>query len=419
MVNKRGLRSEYGLIGLGGLSYFCYTFVWFLFPAYLITVTESVDFSLTQAGFIAGIIPFVYVIFSIIAGAIIDRIGSQLGIGIGLMIFGSAQIWRGTAETFWAFLLATVFIGVGGTAITFGLPRLVSDLVPSELVGTMSSVYMVGSHLGSAAAFGLVRPYLDPIFGGWRLIFILSGAATIGFAVIWLLVNYMYYRRNRDETVLIPYRSDEGYAEGGSKFSFRSIREEVGAVISHPQMLLLVVVGTMYLFVMHGLRGWLTAILEQWGVAAEFAATMTSALIVAQIAGTLALPAVADYFGKRELMVVVCGVLVTIGTAGLLVGWTDIPKLALVILITGFGLGGLSPLIRAIPLEMDQIGSALPATAISVIFTVGQIGGFLGPFAIGGLRNYSATFGWGLLLLVASSAVIVVAGYRLVESVGT
>ena len=279
MTDKRGLWSEYGIIGLGSLSYFCYTLVWFLFPAYLVTVTESVDFSLTQAGFIAGIIPFVYVFFSLVAGAIIDRIGSQLGIGIGLVIFGSAQIWRGSAETFPAFLLATVFIGVGGTAITFGLPRLVSDLVPSELVGTMSSVYMVGSHLGSAAAFGLVRPYLDPVFNGWRLIFLLSGAVTIGFAVVWFLANYLYYRRNRDEVVLIPYQSGDGSAEDGSKFSIRSIREDVGAVISHPQILLLVVIGAMYLFVMHGLRGWLTAILEQWGLAAGFAATMTSAPI--------------------------------------------------------------------------------------------------------------------------------------------
>jgi len=72
-------------------------------------------------------------------------------------------------------------------------------------------------------------------------------------------------------------------------------------------------------------------------------------------------------------------------------------------------------IIRAIPIELDGIGPQLPAVANGFIFTVGEVGGFFGLFAIGALRNLSGSFALALGTLVVASLVTVIAGYALNE----
>jgi nitrate/nitrite transporter NarK len=71
-------------------------------------------------------------------------------------------------------------------------------------------------------------------------------------------------------------------------------------------------------------------------------------------------------------------------------------------------MGGLSPLIRAVPVELEGIGARLTGTAVGIVFAVGEIGGFLGPVAIGVLRDTMGTFTPGLL--VAALCTLVAAG---------
>jgi cyanate permease len=174
-------------------------------------------------------------------------------------------------------------------------------------------------------------------------------------------------------------------------------------------MLLLVLVGTMYLFVNHGLRGWLAVILEGTGISPEVAGLVTSLLVAAQIAGTVTIPPLSDRWNRRRAALGGCGLLCAAGTAGLLVGPGSLPGVVAVVWITGMGIGGLSPMIKTIPIEMDGVGPALTATAVSFVYAVGEIGGFGGPFVIGSIRDVTGSFQAGIATLVVASLVIVVA----------
>lgn len=70
---------------------------------------------------------------------------------------------------------------------------------------------------------------------------------------------------------------------------------------------------------------------------------------------------------------------------------------------------------RAIPTEVNDIGPALTATAVGLVFAVGELGGFLGPFLVGLLRDLSGSFVPGLALLAVGALVMVAAGVRLPE----
>lgn len=383
---------------LGAVSYAFLLFVWFLLPAFLTPVIADLSLSNWQAGVLVGAVPLTYIPLSILSGLAIDRVGPRWGIGLGLLIFGTAGALRGLATGFLPLLGLTLLVGVGATGITFGLPKLVADLFPAERVGSASTVYVLGSYAGSAGAFAVGRPLLGPALGGWRPTFLYTGLAAVAFALVWVFGTARIESRGSDE---------------GRKFSLGSLREDARRVLSNPAMLLLVVIGTAYLSVSHGLQGWLVTIFESRGVRPALAGLTTTVLVAGQVVGALSIPPLSDRFAARRPAVIASGLLVTVGTLVLLVAESALLLAAMGTIAVGIGLGGVGPLLRAIPVELEGIGPGLTATAVGFVFAVGEIGGFLGPFLVGSLLDLTGSFAPGLLAVSAAGLLIVAAGWRM------
>jgi cyanate permease len=396
--------SSYLLVVLGGVSYLALMINWFALPAFLGPISDQLGLSGTQAGALVGAVPLTYVPLSLLTGLALDRIGARRGIAAAVAVFGVANVARSFAVGFPDMLAATVLLAVGATGITFGLPKLVSSIFPSRLLGTMSTVYILGSYAGIAAAYSVGRGILGPLLGGWRPTFRVLGIAALVFLLVWLPVAWWHARRHGT-----PYGGD-----GGSSFSLGSLRADVARVFSHRAMQLLVVVGTAYLLLQHGLQGWLPTLLTSRGVAAGTAATVASLFVVGQALGTVVVPPASDRLGRRRAAVVVCGVAAVVGVAALAVAGSAVAA-AGAVLVVGAGIGGVSPLLRAIPTEIEDVGPELTATAVSLIFAFGELGGFAGPFVVGALRDATGSFVPGIAALVVGAVAIVAAGAWLPE----
>jgi nitrate/nitrite transporter NarK len=85
------------------------------------------------------------------------------------------------------------------------------------------------------------------------------------------------------------------------------------------------------------------------------------------------------------------------------------------IVVVGVGTGGISAIVRAIPPELDGVGVEFTGAAVGFIFAVGEVGGFLGPVAIGTLHDWTGSYVPGLGLLALAGVVVVVAGGALVR----
>jgi MFS family permease len=180
-------RTRWSLLLAGTLSYAIMLFAWFSLAAYLAPVISDVGLTDTQAGIVTGAVPLTYVPVALLAGPLIDRVGPYLAIGTGMLVLGVAQLGRAVAATFPTMLAFTVLLGIGGSGISFGLPKLVSALFPVD-GGTPSAVYILGSIAGNAAAFSLGRGVLGPAVGGWRPLFSTTGIACLGYVVLWIVV---------------------------------------------------------------------------------------------------------------------------------------------------------------------------------------------------------------------------------------
>lgn len=390
-------RWNYVALALGSASYACLLFVWFLLPAFLSPVIADLGLAGWQAGVLVGAVPLTYVPLSLLSGLAIDRVGPRLGIGLGLSIFGLAGAVRGLATGFPSMLALTLLLGVGATGITFGLPKLVAALFERERIGSASTVYVLGSYAGSAGAFAVGRPLLGPALGGWRPAFLFSGLAVIGFSAVWFLA-----------TARVDFSNDDGRT-----FSPGSLREDAGRVLHSRAMLLLVAIGTAYLLANHGLQGWLVTLFETRGVRPALAGLTTTVLVAGQVVGALSLPPLSDRLSARRPAVVLSGALVAVGTLTLLLSGTALPVAAAGIVAVGIGLGGVGPLLRAIPVELEGIGPELTATAVGFVFAVGEVGGFLGPFLVGSLRDLTGSFTPGLTVIALAGVAIAAAGWRM------
>ena len=403
--------ASYVLLGLASLGYFLFTFSWFSLAAYLVPIIEELGLSGTQAGVVTGAVQLSYIPLALLSGLAIDRVGSRLALGAGLFVIGVGHALRGFATGFPTALAPTLLLGVGGTAVTFGLPKLVSELFPPERAGGMSSVYSVGATLGSATVFAVARPVVGPLVGGWRPFFVSTGVAVAGFALAWLAVS----RGLWDRIERVPGGSDDD----GRDFSLASMGSDLRRVVTHRTLLLVVVVGTMRLFVTHGLSNWLATILQTRGMAPALAGTLTGGFVLVRVVGIVAVPALSDRYATRRVPIVVCGLAGAVGIAGLAVATGVWALSASLVLVGVFAIGGLAPLVRAIPIELDGIGPDLTAVATGLIFTVGEVGGFLGPFSIGVVYDRAGTFEPALGVLAAASLVVAVVGYVMDEPSGS
>lgn len=383
-----GRRRAYGLVLAATFSYTCLMFVWFSLPAYLPTIVAAVDLSSTEAGILAGAVPLTYVPLALFSGLVVDRVGPGRVVGVGVVIYGSAQIGRSLATGFPSLLGTTLLIGVGATTITFGLPKLVSVLFPPAETGRPSSIYLIGASAGSALVFAVGRPILGPALGGWRALFFWSGVVSILYGLAWLAVAL------RTDVDASP-----GPADGPS------ILADLRVVLTHRDLRLVVVIGTMYLLFTHGMQGWLPAILESRGLDAGLAGQATSLFVVSYVVGVLAVPELSDRYGARRLALVGAGAATFAGGLGVILGGTG-PVTVAGIVVAGVGGGGVSPLVRAIPPALEGIGARLTGTAVGFIFAVGEIGGFLGPMLVGAFHDLTGSYAPGLAALAAAGVVI-------------
>lgn len=386
------------LLGLGSLAYAALLFVWFSLPAYVDEIIVDLDLSGAQAGVLEGAVPLTYIPLALVTGLVVDRLGPLRTMGVGIVLFGIAETLRAGAGGFASMLVFTVLLGVGGTTITFGLPKLVAELYPAAQGGSASAVYLLGSYAGTAAAFALGRSILGPLLGGWRPLFYWSGLAVLGFAVIWWAVTFLAASTGTD----VEQTFDPG-----------SLRSDVATVFASRSMWLVVALGTAYLLLVHGIQGWAATILQSRGIAAGLAAGVTSAFVVAQAVGTVSLPTVSDYLGRRRGVIVASGVFILLGTTALAVTGRSVLAAVGAVALVGVGVGGVSPLVRVLPVEIEGIGSDLTGVAVGLVFAVGEAGGFLGPVLVGTMYDVTGSYVPGIGILAASGLVVVSAGLAL------
>jgi MFS family permease len=155
-------------------------------------IRHDLGFSIAEMGLLLSAFLWAYAAFQLPAGALVDRLGPRRLLGAGIFIWSVAQATGGLVGSFWEFVSARVFLGMGEAPQFSGLVRVVRDWYNVRERGLPTGIGLCGSKLGPAIAPLILTPLM--LSFGWRWMFVIAGAAGILLSVIW----YAVYREPRE-----------------------------------------------------------------------------------------------------------------------------------------------------------------------------------------------------------------------------
>jgi ACS family tartrate transporter-like MFS transporter len=378
-------------------------------------MNRDLGFGPAVYGLGAGIFFIGYCLFEVPSNLVLYRTGARLWIARIMVTWGLAASAMMLVHTPWSFYLLRFLLGVAEAGFFPGIIFYLTYWYPARerarayawFLAAIPMCGVIGGPL-SGALLGL-----DGWLGlrGWQWLFLLEGlpSVLVGVAVLWLLPD-----RPRDARWLPPAervwleerleleRSDRVSSHGASLR--RALADPVVWWLGLSYFLLVVA--------LYGFALWLPQLVKAAGDFSNFEVGVITAIPYAVAAvGMILVGRSSDRTGERHLHLALpalagaMGFLAVTrsGTTGLLIAALS---------LTAFGvLGWLGPF-WALPTAFLREQGA--AGGIALINSMGAVGGFVGPYLIGKVKEQTGDFAPGLLLLAVClvAAVVIVLGLR-------
>ena len=168
-------------------------------------------------------------------------------------------------------------------------------------------------------------------------------------------------------------------------------------LLKYRNVWLIVIIGLSTFFTIHSLNNWLPKILETKELSLTLAGFLAAIFNIFRIVGGLSIPRMTYSLGSRRSSV--SFMLLTIALSILAIGKTTGVLLIFGIMAVGICLGSLTPVLLTLLMDAPEVGHNRMGAAGGLYFSFGEVGGILGPFMIGYLKDITGLFIPGLILL--------------------
>lgn len=128
-----------------------------------------------------------YAVGLLIAGRIIDSIGTKIGYALATLIWSLAAIGHAFARGVTGFIVARAVLGVSEAGNFPAAIKTVAEWFPKKERAFATGIFNSGANIGAILA-PLSVPYIAETWG-WEWAFIITGA----FGFIWLVLWFIYY----------------------------------------------------------------------------------------------------------------------------------------------------------------------------------------------------------------------------------
>ena len=390
----------------------------FLFVLYIIAFIDRVNvsyaalemktdlgFSDSVLGYGTGIFFVGYFLLQIPGTLLVERWSARRWIAAMMIAWGILATATGFIRTSGQFHWLRLLLGAAQAGFFPGVIVYLSHWYRYEdrakAVALFMSAIPVSNVIGSPIS-GLILGIGWLGMPGWRWVFILEGIPAVILGA-WAL--YYLTDRPRDASWLAEderrWISGELEHENRAKQAARPLT--ILQAFRHPEVLTLVAAYFMMVTGYYGFTLWLPTILKRLSGLSNLTVTVVAMVpFAAALAGMLFVGWRSDRTGERRWHTAVPAL---IGAAALAAGVAVTDNVALsVALFAVVAAGGLSylPAFWAIPTAFLTESAA--AASIGLINSFGNLGGFVGPYLVGYLRDATGSFAAGMLSLALSMA---------------
>ena len=147
------------------------------------------EFNWTESdyGNIVTVFTFFYGATTLLAGYIIDRIGTKMGYIWAIVVWSFAAMGHALAGGTFGFMVARAFLGIGEAGNFPASIKTVAEWFPQKERALAVGIFNSGANIGAVVAPAIVPPLA--LMAGWQTTFIATGA--LGF--LWIIAWWFYY----------------------------------------------------------------------------------------------------------------------------------------------------------------------------------------------------------------------------------
>jgi len=310
---------------------------------------------------------------------VVRRLGTRAGIGLSILVVGVFGLGRSIVPGIALVVLLTWGIGAG---MGFGgamVPVAVKErfaLRSGFATGIYGSGIQTGAALSAAAAVPLAHG-LD----GWRSSFLVFSVVTcvLGAGWFFLLRGEPAHARHFERPPMLPWR--------------------------RPVAWLLVLIFGLTSCAYYGLTNWLADSYVERGWSDSRAGWMFAVFTFAAVPGALLIPWLSDAIGSRRLWLGATSAAYLLASFG----FVRVPGAVWFwAVVGGVASGAMFALILTLPLDLERDPRTVGAM-VGMMLGVGYMIGATSPLLLGAVRDATGSFSGSLWLVVAFSALLVVA----------
>ena len=378
-----------------------------------LTMNKDLGFTATMYGWGAGIFFLAYFLFEVPSNVLLEKFGARRWIARIMVSWGIVSTCTFLIEGPMSFYLFRFLLGVAEAGFFPGMIFYFTYWFPASYRAKIVSRFMIAtpftSMIGAPLSSWILG--LDGYLGiaGWKWLFILEGTPTIilGFITWFYLTDRPAQakwlepeeREWLDNTIAL----ENAKVEKVRKFTLMD-------ALTNPRVLIL---GFVYLTTQiptYGFNMWIPQIVKNFGGFSNMQVGFISAVpfLFAGI-GMVLWGNSSDRNNERRWHLVVAMSLAGIGLI-LSAYFPEQPFFAMLCLcFCAVGIWSLLGVFWTIP-PMFLTGAAA-AGGIALVNSIGNLGGFIGPFAMGWLRDATGNFSTGLVFLGSAILVGAVVAY--------
>lgn len=368
-----------------------------------LTMNADLGMSATLYGWGAGIFFFGYLLFQVPSNLLLERFGPRRWIAAIMLAWGAVSVAMGAIDSPWSFMAARFLLGLAEAGFFPGMILYLTYWVAPAHRGRIIAGFMFAIPIATVIGAPLSSLILSSFHGaiaGWRWLFILEGApALLGALAVLLLLP--------DRPVNAKWMTDEEKAwlaqAQAPPADLPALGRSVAGVMLAPEVLRFAAIYFGLALCNYGLGLWLPQMIKAAG-----AGTANAALLTALPYGFAAVAMVlwglwVDSRGKVVASSVwIPTFLAAIGLIGSAYAhWLPL-QMALFSLAA---VGTLAAISSFWTLPTARLPAAETAVAVAMINSTGNLGGFVGPFVVGWIKDATHSFQNGLLFVAACVAV--------------
>ena len=366
-----------------------------------LTMNKDIGLNAYTYGLGAGIFFWGYFIFEIPSNLIMAKVGARRWIARILFSWGLVAVAMAWVQGPKSFLVMRFILGVAEAGFFPGVILYWTYWFPARYRARIISRFMLAIPLsfgvGGPISTGIMAA-LNGVGGlkGWQWLFIAEGIPAV---LLPIVVLFVLPDKPRDASWLTPAEKDwleHELEHDREKIAVKKTEHNVGASLMNPMVWVLCIIYFSRTGANYGLGLFMPQIIKIQG----YSNLQTGwIMLIPYVIGCIAMLAFgwsSDRMKERKWHLIIAFLMVIAGLWGAGLAGPTTLSLALLCVAT-IGINGSNPPFW--PLPSAYLTGPAAAAGIALVNSVGNLGGFAGPYMLGWAKQFSTNFSTGLYML--------------------